>query len=87
MSITLHPELETQLRSRADAEGLSVEAYLEQLVRTDELEGAHVDAHTLDDLQRLALEGLESGESVAGAASFWEERHRRLEEQLGSGSV
>ena len=71
MSITLHPEVEAQLRSRADAEGLSVEAYLEQLVRADEADGAHVDARTLDDLQRLALEGLESGQSIAGDAAFW----------------
>jgi len=29
MSISMHPELETKLRARAQAEGLSVEAYLE----------------------------------------------------------
>ncbi len=80
MSITLHPELEMQLRSRADAEGLTVEIYLEQLVRADDLDGAHIDAHTLNDLHMLALEGLQSGEPIAADAAFWEHKHRMLEE-------
>jgi hypothetical protein len=33
MSISIHTELETKLRARARAEGLSVEAYQERLLR------------------------------------------------------
>ncbi|MGB2624050.1 MAG: hypothetical protein WA857_16300 [Candidatus Acidiferrum sp.] len=36
MKITVPAELEKKIRDRAKAEGLSVEAYLEQLVRADE---------------------------------------------------
>jgi len=36
MSITVRPELERAIRARAEAEGLSVEAYVEQLVRADQ---------------------------------------------------
>jgi hypothetical protein len=33
MSITIHPPLETELRAKAEAEGISVDAYLERLLR------------------------------------------------------
>jgi hypothetical protein len=33
MSITIQPELESRLRVRAEAEGLTVEAYLERIAR------------------------------------------------------
>lgn len=36
MSIIVPPELEMKIRGRAEAEGLSVEAYVEQLVRADQ---------------------------------------------------
>ena len=36
MSITIHPELEARLRARAEAEGLSIEAYVERIARDDE---------------------------------------------------
>ena len=36
MSIGIHPQLETKLRALAQAEGLSVEAYLERLVRAEQ---------------------------------------------------
>ena len=36
MTITISPEAEEMLRQRAKAEGISVEAYVEQLVREDE---------------------------------------------------
>ena len=31
MSITIHPELEVRLRARAEAEGITVEAYIERI--------------------------------------------------------
>ena len=36
MSIAIHPELESKIRSRAEAQGLSIEAYLERLIRADQ---------------------------------------------------
>ncbi len=36
MNLTVSPELETQLRNKAQAEGVSIEAYVERLIREDE---------------------------------------------------
>ncbi|MGO9273637.1 MAG: hypothetical protein ACLQOO_25935 [Terriglobia bacterium] len=36
MNLTVSSELETQLRNRAQAEGISIEAYVERLIREDE---------------------------------------------------
>lgn len=74
MSIPIHPELETIIRARAEAAGLSIEAYLEQLVRADQ-NGA-------EELQALALEGLNSGEPIEVSSTYWNEKHRRLDERL-----
>jgi hypothetical protein len=49
MSITIHPELEAKLRARADAEGLTVEAYVERISCDDE--------RAEQELEALALEG------------------------------
>jgi hypothetical protein len=35
MSLAIHPDLETKIRARAEAEGLSIEAYLERLIAID----------------------------------------------------
>ncbi len=74
MSITIHPELETRLRARAEAEGLTVEAYVERLVRADQ--------QADDELEALALEGLNSGEPIEAGPGYWEEKHRQLDERL-----
>ena len=74
MSLTLQPELETKLRERAEAEGLTIEAYVERLIWVDEA--------TNDRLVELALEGIESGEPIAADPAFWEERRRALEKRL-----
>jgi hypothetical protein len=74
MSISIHPELETKLRARAEAQGLTVEAYVERLVRAEQ-EGD-------DELEALALQGLSSGAAVQIDTGYWEEKHRRLEERL-----
>lgn len=73
MSINLHAELETKLRARAEAEGLTVEDYVERLVRDDEQAG--------DELEALALEGLNSRPPIALGPGYWEEKHRRLNER------
>ena len=56
MSIVIPPELESRLRAQAQAEGLTVEAYLESLVAGNE--------RAEEELIALALEGLHSGDAV-----------------------
>ncbi len=74
MSITIHPALETELRAKAEAEGISVEAYLERLLRSDQ--------DAVAELENLATEGLNSGNPIEVSSSYWEEKHRRLDERL-----
>ncbi len=73
MSITIHPELEARLRARAETEGLSVEAYVERIARDDE--------QAEQELEMLALQGINSGESVEADGKYWEEKRRRLIER------
>ena len=74
MSITIHPELEARLRTRAEAEGMTIEAYIERLIHTDQ--------ETQNDLEILALEGMGSGDAIELQPDYWEEKHRRLDERL-----
>lgn len=74
MSISIHPELESKLRARAEAQGITVEAYLERLVRADQA--------AEDELEVLSLEGLRSGEPVEIGTRYWEEKHRQLDARL-----
>jgi hypothetical protein len=74
MTITIHPDLEARLRAKAEAEGLSIEAYVERLLRSDQQAEEAIEA--------LALEGLNSGESIEVGSRYWEEKHRRLDERL-----
>ena len=73
MSITIRPELEQRLRARAEAEGLTVEAYIERI--------AHDDQQAEEELEALALEGLNSGESIEADEKYWEEKRRLLIER------
>lgn len=73
MSITIQPELEAKLRERAEIEGITVEEYIERIAREDEA--------AEQELEDLALEGLNSGEPVPADDAFWEERRRRLMER------
>ena len=74
MSIVIPPELETRLRAQAEAEGLTVEAYIERLVSADE--------RAEEELTTLALEGLSSGAPLEVGPGYWQEKHRRLDERL-----
>ena len=74
MSIVIPPELETRLRAKAEAEGLTVEAYIERLVSADE--------RAEEKLATLALEGLSSGALLEVDSGYWQEKHRRLDERL-----
>jgi hypothetical protein len=73
MSIAIHPELEKRLRARAESEGLSVEAYIERIARDDQ--------QAEEELEALALEGLNSGESIAADEKYWGEKGQRLNER------
>jgi hypothetical protein len=74
MSISIDPELETRIRARAEAEGLSIEAYLERLVQADQ--------QGLEELEALALAGIDSGAPIDADPSYWEEKHRQLDKRL-----
>jgi len=74
MSIVIPPELETRLRAQAKAEGLTVEAYLERLISAGERAEA--------EMTTLALEGINSGAPMEIDASYWQEKHRRLDDRL-----
>ena len=74
MTITIDPTVEAQLRERAEAAGLSIAAYIERLVLADRSAD--------DELQALALEGLNSGNPIEIRPGYWEEKHRRLDERL-----
>jgi hypothetical protein len=74
MSITIHPELETKLRARAQAEGLTVEAYLERLLRAEQ--------SAEDELTALALEGLDSGNPIEIGPGYWEAKREKLDASL-----
>jgi hypothetical protein len=74
MSILIHPELESKIRARAEAQGLTIETYLERLLRADQ-QGA-------EELESLALEGLHSGAPIEVGPSYWQEKHLLLDERL-----
>ena len=74
MPITIDPKLEARLRERAEAEGLSVPAYVERLLNADQ--------SAEEELESLALEGLNSGAPIDAGPGYWEEKHRRLDERL-----
>jgi hypothetical protein len=79
MTITIHPEFEMRLRARAEAEGLTVEAYVERLVRAEQ--------QAEDEIEALALEGLNSGEPIEAGPGYWEDKHRRLDERLNKAGI
>jgi hypothetical protein len=74
VSIAIHPDLESRIRSRAEAQGLTIEAYLERLVRADQL--------GIEELESLALEGLNSGAPIEVGPSYWQDKHLLLDERL-----
>jgi hypothetical protein len=74
VTITIDPKIEARLRERAEAEGLTISAYLERLVQADQI--------AVDELESLAMEGLNSGDPIQIEPGYWEEKHRRLDERL-----
>lgn len=78
MSLTIKPDLEAKIKELALGEGVSVEEYLERLVKMEE--------EAYRELEELALEGLNSGSAEDVGPSYWEEKHRRLDARLNDGS-
>jgi hypothetical protein len=74
MTISIDPTIEEQLRERAEAAGLSIAAYIERLVIADK--------SAEDELEGLAIEGLNSGDPIEVGPGYWEQKHRRLDERL-----
>src|ERR1017187_1050357 len=74
MTITINPIVEQRIRERAEAEGLSVTAYIERLVDSDQ--------SGEEDLEGFALGALHSSEPIEVGPGYWEERHRQLDERL-----
>jgi hypothetical protein len=64
MSLTVDPHLEARLRERAEAEGISVSAYVERLIREDDAEIEHTEA--------LLEEAVRSGEHVELTDKEWD---------------
>jgi hypothetical protein len=69
MPITMNPELEARLRARAEAEGLTVDAYVDGLLREEDAQIAHTEA--------LLQEATDSGEHVELTEQEWD----RLEQE------
>ena len=61
MMITIDPKLEARIRAKAQAEGLTVDAYVERLVSADQA--------AEEELEALAFEGLQSGAPVEAGHS------------------
>lgn len=74
MTIAINPKLAARIREKAEAEGLSVDAYVERLVSAD---------HTAEEnLESLAVEGLTSGEPIEVGPGYWGNKHRSVDERL-----
>ncbi|MCD0458135.1 ribbon-helix-helix domain-containing protein [Roseiconus lacunae] len=57
--------------------------YIRTLIREDQLTRASLSASLQDQaasLESLAIEGLESGDSIAMDTQFWQERRRRVKD-------
>jgi hypothetical protein len=63
-----------RIREKAEAEGLTVSAYVERLISADQV--------AEEELESLGLEGLDSGPPIEVGPGYWEEKHRRLDERL-----
>ena len=68
MTVTIHPELGAKLRARAEAEGVTVDVYLERLLQDEETEIAHTEA--------LLQEAADSGDHIELTEEEWERIER-----------
>ena len=65
MTITIDPKSEARIREKAEAEGLTVEAYVERLVSADQI--------AEEELESLGHEGLNSGAPIEAGPGCREE--------------
>lgn len=72
--MTIDPKLEERLRERAESAGLTVDAYVEHLLSASQA--------AEEELESLALDGLNSGDPIKVGPGYWEEKHHRLDERL-----
>lgn len=79
MPIVIDPKLDARIRECAEAEG-----FVRRGVRRAPRDA---DQSAIDELESLALEGLNSGDPITPGPGFWEEMHRRLDERLKNASV
>ena len=80
MNLALSPDIESLLRVRAEDEGMTVEQYVERI--------AWQEQQAIEELEELALEGLESGDAIpADNDHFWNERHARLAEHVAKAQL
>ena len=70
MPITINPELEAILRARAESAGVTVENYIERIARDDQA--------AEEELEALAIEGLNSGEPIVADQQYWDKKRERL---------
>jgi hypothetical protein len=63
MSISIDPELEARLRARAEAQGITVDAYLERLMQDEDGEITHT--------EKLLQEAVDSGDYVELTEEEW----------------
>ena len=77
MNISLPDEMKTFVEEQIKQGGYSTASeYLRELIRDAQKRAAN------DRLEKLLLEGLDSGPGVEVTPEFWEERHRELERRL-----
>lgn len=74
VKIVLDEQLEARLREHAAAKGVSVNEYLSSLVDAEE--------RAISELERKLEEGLMSGPPFEPGSDYWQEKHRRLDEQI-----
>ena len=76
ITVELHESMKDFVRERVTAGGYgSVGEYIRDLIQADQKREERIDA--------LLLEGLDSGEPVPIADTYWEEKKLRLAERVG----
>jgi hypothetical protein len=76
MTITIGPELEAQVRAKAQAEGLTIQSYVERLIREDEAWGKYVEAPLdetdpeFEEVRAAVTKGLEEAERGEGSPAL-----------------
>jgi hypothetical protein len=69
-----HAGLATRVGEKSEAEGVSIEHYIEGLIVADQA--------AEEELEALALEALRSGPAIEVGADYWENKHRQVDERL-----